>query len=897
MSPSIDIKYKCSEKNNRRKKGKIEPGICRHGFEASLRNLSNSPKETGYKVCKHKGGTFNIRRLTYGNEELKDESESLLTRKHNIITEVCTYYSDKYNGDDERIKVPLILGVREKTGTPYHWYENLGGNNLTWREINDTSGFPQFSNESTQKFLGKLNELTCQLHKLHSVNIYEDRNYSCPCGKTNVTVVENEGGGIPGYTKYKHTYDTYANSARYKDTALKFKYDDRYDPFSLSKETLQLTVYYSEEDKGRKRPLLMDVSVWDSGDIIPLGNIGVKDNSEWSMITDEDGGYLLTLSSEVLSLKLQELKKELYQEAKKLEKVHESLGHSEKSDSEYQEDEDEEDREDDDDEKEAEKEKGVDKTSLAPVELVGVNNSGGRKGLDELLETIGPFINLGLAGSGLVGLGTAHNLAEELKLALELAKDILATYVVPEAGDKLPQDFKTVKQLEGQGPTGTESQNKTPEFLPVPAALSGPVPAVGIVTEEGPGRTPKVQNNAAQTDGETADLSDQVPDTESETKILLQGSPVAQTAEDYMDGNGKGDHTTAETTPKELAAGYTFFGPQAAMHGYAYQSLYGTSQGARPTTRPELIVGTSTLPALGGYQGPQPLSGLDSDAHDGSTGHRDYRGDADPPYTKPTTAFYPTTLTFTAPTDITPKQPASETPGACRSLQSNLSAIGALLHICNNNGEVAASLSSIPYPEEPEARKEHSRTSHGDSTETSESLHTELNPTPGQQEANGVPERGEKRVQEPAPTVSHANDQGRTEGANEAERDSGNRGEAGGPEVVPKGEDKSQEADFGVSVAIPQHPGGNNVGDVQSGLQNESPETSLPHRPNRIPKHKGSTPPETSSDWEVISISVSSVLGTSALACFVGWKLYNRYKGDPWVRRGYPIEFLKNVPY
>ncbi|EKX72092.1 hypothetical protein BEWA_045560 [Theileria equi strain WA] len=34
------------------------------------------------------------------------------------------------------------------------------------------------------------------------------------------------------------------------------------------------------------------------------------------------------------------------------------------------------------------------------------------------------------------------------------------------------------------------------------------------------------------------------------------------------------------------------------------------------------------------------------------------------------------------------------------------------------------------------------------------------------------------------------------------------------------------------------------------------------------------------------TISVSTgILGTSALACFAGWKLYNRYKGDPWVRQ------------
>ncbi|EKX73068.1 hypothetical protein BEWA_016290 [Theileria equi strain WA] len=39
---------------------------------------------------------------------------------------------------------------------------------------------------------------------------------------------------------------------------------------------------------------------------------------------------------------------------------------------------------------------------------------------------------------------------------------------------------------------------------------------------------------------------------------------------------------------------------------------------------------------------------------------------------------------------------------------------------------------------------------------------------------------------------------------------------------------------------------------------------------------------------EIIKTTISvttGFLGTSALACFAGWKLYNRYNGDPWVRQ------------
>ncbi|AFZ80767.1 hypothetical protein BEWA_001740 [Theileria equi strain WA] len=44
------------------------------------------------------------------------------------------------------------------------------------------------------------------------------------------------------------------------------------------------------------------------------------------------------------------------------------------------------------------------------------------------------------------------------------------------------------------------------------------------------------QNGVQREEVPAADLSDQVPDTESETKILLQGTPVAQMAEDAIDG-------------------------------------------------------------------------------------------------------------------------------------------------------------------------------------------------------------------------------------------------------------------------------------------------------------------------------------------------------------------------
>lgn len=63
-----------------------------------------------------------------------------------------------------------------------------------------------------------------------------------------------------------------------------------------------------------------------------------------------------------------------------------------------------------------------------------------------------------------------------------------------------------------------------------------------------------------------ADLSDQVPDTESETKILLQGTPVAQMTEDAIDGerlkhliqtpSGCGEQNMIGMTPTVIAVHY-----------------------------------------------------------------------------------------------------------------------------------------------------------------------------------------------------------------------------------------------------------------------------------------------------------------------------------------------------
>ncbi|XP_024424671.2 complement C3 [Desmodus rotundus] len=76
----------------------------------------------------------------------------------------------------------------------------------------------------------------------------------------------------------------------------------------------------------------------------------------------------------------------------------------------------------------------------------------------------------------------------------------------------------------------------------------------------------KHQHGVQREEIPAADLSDQVPDTESETSILLQGTPVAQMAEDSIDGerlkhlivtpSGCGEQNMIGVTPTVIAVHY-----------------------------------------------------------------------------------------------------------------------------------------------------------------------------------------------------------------------------------------------------------------------------------------------------------------------------------------------------
>ncbi|XP_016053478.1 PREDICTED: complement C3 [Miniopterus natalensis] len=86
------------------------------------------------------------------------------------------------------------------------------------------------------------------------------------------------------------------------------------------------------------------------------------------------------------------------------------------------------------------------------------------------------------------------------------------------------------------------------------------------------------QNGVQREEIEAADLSDQVPDTESETRILLQGTPVAQMAEDAIDGqrlqhlivtpSGCGEQNMIGVTPTVIAVHYLDYTEQWDKFGF-----------------------------------------------------------------------------------------------------------------------------------------------------------------------------------------------------------------------------------------------------------------------------------------------------------------------------------------
>ncbi|AFZ81036.1 hypothetical protein BEWA_004440 [Theileria equi strain WA] len=305
---TIDIRNKCP-------KGEKSSHIakrhrCSNDVIAYLRELYIHGNKTDYKESHHKRDKFTIHHLTYDGKDLTiagDGSNTLISQ-HPDLKEISTYYHKDYDDKNDYIEKPLLLRLKnDKGGTD--WYYNADTKdekgeqdrgttwepNTKWNAIDGNEFFKY--GKPTDKLREKLDYLTCRLHKLHYINIFksdakDDPYYSCPvCKNYNVTV--SKYGTIGEYTKYKHTYDTYANSVRYESANLSYRDDETdpngYKPIPLdNRHDSSLGVYYWDKDDRHTKPLVMEVGVLIGG-LVPLGNDGEPNNKEWTMIPDAIG--------------------------------------------------------------------------------------------------------------------------------------------------------------------------------------------------------------------------------------------------------------------------------------------------------------------------------------------------------------------------------------------------------------------------------------------------------------------------------------------------------------------------------------------------------------------------------------------------------------------------------
>ncbi|EKX74212.1 hypothetical protein BEWA_042500 [Theileria equi strain WA] len=591
MYPNVNIKYKCPPKNN---KGKVRstPGKCgcHSNVDTIIRDIKSEYSE--YKECKHRARTFTFQNLKYGDEELTDEKSTKLTSIHSGIKEVYTYYSRTHEdkGKDD-VKRPLLLRLKDGSDK-YHWYENADADvddtksagepkshtNTKWKTVpNGENDFYPGHHIPTQALTDKLIKLTCKLHNLHYVNIYQERTYNCACNKTNVE--EKHGAEVPlGYTKYTHKYTTDGNFVRYRDANLSYRSnvnEKKYEPLTLdlNQRTPNLTVYYWNKDPGRTKPLLMEVAFGTMK--VPAVNDGKPDNDEWTMILDEgnlkleDDEYSLTLPPDKLEEKLKELTCKFFNPPE-MNDYCTKKGY--KSELELS-------RQDEKEEKErTRKQKELEPPPVSAKLLAGVSNDSARssspvsKGdsitgtctVEKLWEELGRDVDYILGESaelGAVGLGVAT-------VALGLAKSILAgekdkqaegeheskslpskqestivgaAYEEPFTAATTITPSASLSEITDSGSDREEEDYEATKSEAKDADEGGRDPATTVPQDQNL-KTPQEpletdnSNGVQREEVPAADLSDQVPDTESETKILLQGTPVAQMAEDAIDG-------------------------------------------------------------------------------------------------------------------------------------------------------------------------------------------------------------------------------------------------------------------------------------------------------------------------------------------------------------------------
>ncbi|AFZ80338.1 hypothetical protein BEWA_031910 [Theileria equi strain WA] len=631
---TINIKRKCPNGESSDHTTVECPKHNRH-YNVSLTNVYSDSNATDYRVCRRtRGRRVAITRLKYGNEELSilDDGSTNFIEKHTEIEEVCTYYSSTYDKGKDDIDKPLLLGFKESKNEGYTWYENTG-DNVTWQRIDDKGKFPKISNKSTPQFLGRLKDLTCKLHNLHFVNIQEIGKYKCACNETKVTAIkEKDDGYIKGYNKYRHDYDKGERSIRYGKFHLE---DEDGTPLTLTLEhTPNLSVYYWVKDTNRTTPLIIEVAVGTMK--VYYGNKGEPLNRKWEEIKSDSGE--LQLTDEELKKELKKLTCKLFRSAgisdpdqqqyineycrkdwcKNGLELHcqneneeertesKQLGHGiEKTE------EDKDGSEQYEEKKLGEEEELSEEPSTGPCSNLGIVDIG-----KELLEGVVGDIASVLDESALVGL-TGLGIAS---VAIGVAKGLFADGVGGPAIYPKHEHVKESLELESQieSRSGEELVAKKVKYSPVDFQPEEEVthdqPVVAARAEDraasGTGTLDPEhlgQNGVQREEVPAADLSDQVPDTESETKILLQGTPVAQMAEDAIDGE-RLKHLIVNPGP---FGGYS---PLSGLEGDSGPplSLQGSNPrfiGGTPQSLPKAEGTTAFPPVIIGGHGPLGLMG------------------------------------------------------------------------------------------------------------------------------------------------------------------------------------------------------------------------------------------------------------------------------------------------
>ncbi|EKX72370.1 hypothetical protein BEWA_048370 [Theileria equi strain WA] len=607
MSPEgVDIKYKCH--NGKSGKNKC---ICQSDgrIEVEEGTLKDTyGKETSYRYCIHWNRRIEplIANLNYGNQHLniknsESKASTSFSDEHHEIFEVTTYYSFEHDDGKTTIRVPLVLRVQSKasedSGGSYYWYENTGtnGDNLTWKRIPGVENeYPKNNKDpASSDLVQKLKDLTCSLHNLHIVDIYKAKNYSCPCGKANVTVRSETKADLSGYTQYEYTYKTKENSVIYENVTLEDDYSGN--PLILNDITGDLSVFYWNEDKKRKKPLMLEVSVGIAGigvgtTKVYYGNKGDENNKKWIPIG----------TGPVSREKLHELQCQVFKPV--IIDVAEHIGeYTNKYCS-----------------GECPNKDCPGKVTVSAYPLRGLSgytawrHTYGNKGENF---TITSFTN----GSSPIDIPTGSfpiwDVKDVLVFFLECAPGNTATerpfIVCVSTGNgytyrwsnnhcKKGGKFELEKKLqELKKELGQEAKQKSQtEDDSDDEEEDDPV-------SENPDDSQSTEgNNGAQREEvPAADLTDQLSDTESETKILLQGTPVAQMAEDAIDGE-RLKHIIADPSRVYLD-GFEVLG------GSTIHTLLPGATGSRPPP-PELTVGTNIPPVLCSYT--QPLSGLEGNS-------------------------------------------------------------------------------------------------------------------------------------------------------------------------------------------------------------------------------------------------------------------------------------------